>query len=77
MMRRAHRMSALLTLLLCAMRVAAVQTVVAHWEFTTGYDVEKSGTTAIYTPNTLGWSAIANTKWTTQQPYFLPNECGL
>lgn len=70
-------MSALLTLLLCAMRVAAVQTVVAHWEFTTGYNVEKSGTTAIYTPNTLGWSAIANTKWTTQQPYFLPNECGL
>ena len=77
MMRRAHRMLALLTLLLCTMKVAATQTVVAHWEFTTGYDVEKSGTTAIYTPNTLGWSALANTKWTSLQPYFLPNECAL
>ena len=36
---------------------AATHTVVAHWEFTTGYDVEKNGATAIYTPNTLGWSA--------------------
>lgn len=70
-------MLALLTLLLCTMKVAATQTVVAHWEFTTGYDVEKSGTTAIYTPNTLGWSALANTKWTSLQPYFLPNECAL
>ena len=70
-------MLALLTLLLCTMKVAATQTVVAHWEFTTGYDEEKSGTTAIYTPNTLGWSALANTKWTSLQPYFLPNECAL
>ena len=77
MMRRVHRMLALLTLLLCTMKVAATQTVVAHWEFTTGYDVEKNGTTAIYTPNTLGWSALANTQWTTLQPYFLPNECAL
>ena len=57
MMRREHRMLALLTWLLYTMKVAATQTVVAHWEFTTGYDVEKNGTTAIYTPNTLGWSA--------------------
>ena len=77
LMRRVHRMLALLTLLLCTMKVAATQTVVAHWEFTTGYDVEKNGTTAIYTPNTLGWSALANTQWTTLQPYFLPNECAL
>ena len=77
MMRRVHRMLALLTLLLYTMKVAATQTVVAHWEFTTGYDVEKNGTTAIYTPNTLGWSALGNTKWTTLQPYFLPNECAL
>ena len=48
-------MLALLTWLLYTMKVAATQTVVAHWEFTTGYDVEKNGTTAIYTPNTLGW----------------------
>ena len=77
MMRRVHRMLALLTLLLYTMKVAATQTMVAHWEFTTGYDVEKNGTTAIYTPNTLGWSALGNTKWTTLQPYFLPNECAL
>ena len=57
MMRRVHRMLALLTWLLYTMKVAATQTVVAHWEFTTGYDVEKNGATAIYTPNTLGWSA--------------------
>ena len=45
--------------------------------FTTGYEVEKSGTSAFYTPNTLGWSQIANTKWSQTQPYFLPNECAL
>ena len=56
-MRRVHRMLALLTWLLYTMKVAATQTVVPHWEFTTGYDVEKNGTTAICTPNTLGWSA--------------------
>ncbi len=64
-------------LLLCSMSAQAAQSVVAHWEFTTGYDVEKSGTTAVYTPNTLGWSQIANTQWKTLQPYFLPNECAL
>lgn len=67
----------LLTLLLSVMNATAAQTTVARWEFTTGYDVEKNGTTAVYTPNTLGWSQIANTKWTTLQPYFLPNECAL
>lgn len=67
----------LLTLLLSVMNATAAQTTVARWEFTTGYDVEKNGTTAVYTPNTLGWSALANTKWTTLQPYFLPNECAL
>ena len=67
----------LLTLLLSVMNATAAQTTVARWEFTTGYDVEKNGTKAVYTPNTLGWSQIANTKWTTLQPYFLPNECAL
>ncbi len=67
----------LLTLLLSVMNATAAQTTVARWEFTTGYDVEKNGTTAVYTPNTLGWSALANTKWTSLQPYFLPNECAL
>ena len=67
----------LLTLLLSVMNATAAQTTVARWEFTTGYDVEKNGTKAVYTPNTLGWSQIANTKWTTLQPYFLPNECAM
>lgn len=57
--------------------LAAEQTTVAHWEFTTGYDEEKNGGTAIYTPNESGWAASANQKWTTMQPYFLPNSCSL
>lgn len=68
------------TMLMCvlySMQVYAGQTVVANWVFSTGYDAEKSGSTVIYTPNTLGWSQIANTKWSTTQPYFLPNECAL
>ena len=71
------RLSMLLPLLLCTMHAVASQTVVAKWIFSTGYDVEKKGTTAIYRPNALGWSQISNTAWKTVQPYFLPNECGL
>ncbi len=56
---------------------AAEQTTVAHWEFTTGYDESKSGTTAVYTPNDAGWAASANRRWTELQPYFLPNSCAL
>ena len=63
--------------MLTAVNASAARTTVAHWEFTTGYDVEKSGTTAYYSPNVLGWSALANTKWTQLQPYFLPNECAV
>lgn len=70
-------LSMALALILSATTTHAAQTAVAKWVFTTGYDVEKSGTTAIYTPNTLGWSQIANTKWSQTQPYFLPNECAL
>ena len=51
----------LVALLLCAFHASAMQTAVAKWVFSTGYDVEKQGTTATYTPNDLGWSAIANT----------------
>lgn len=57
--------------------VAAEQTTVAHWEFTTGYDVEKDGKTAVYTPNSEGWAATANQKWADQQPYFRPNTSAL
>lgn len=64
-------------LLLFSQTAMASQTAVAKWEFTTGYDAEKQGTTVTYTPNNLGWSAIANTAWKTTQPYFLPNECAL
>ena len=69
--------AALLLLLLCSTRAAASQTAVAKWVFSTGYDVEKKGTIATYTPNTLGWSQISNTAWKSTQPYFLPNECAL
>ena len=69
--------SILLMLLLFSQTAMASQTAVAKWEFTTGYDAEKQGTTVTYTPNNLGWSAIANTAWKTTQPYFLPNECAL
>ena len=67
----------LLVLLQGALTATASQTAVAHWEFTTGYDVVKTGSTAVYTPNNLGWSALANTAWKTTQPYFLPNTCAL
>ena len=67
----------LLMLLLFSQTAMASQTAVAKWEFTTGYDAEKQGTTVTYTPNNLGWSVIANTAWKTTQPYFLPNECAL
>lgn len=53
------------------------QTTVAHWEFTTGYSVESSGSTAVYTPDESGWAASSNERWTTKQPYFLPNSCAL
>lgn len=75
--KRPSRLGLLLMLLLVATGAAASQTVVAKWEFTTGYDSEKDGTAIIFTPNTLGWSHIANTYWNTQQPYFLPNECAM
>ncbi len=68
---------AVLACLLFPVAASAIRTEVAHWEFSTGYDVEKSGTTAVYTPNTLGWSQIANTQWSSTQPYFLPNKCAL
>ena len=69
---------ALLMLFLCLTTAgAATQTAVAKWVFSTGYDVEKSGSIAIYTPNDLGFSALANTAWKTTQPYFRPNECAL
>ena len=67
----------LFLLLLAATNVTASRTTVAQWVFSTGYDVEKSGSTATYTPNALGWSTIANTAWKTTQPYFLPNACAL
>ncbi len=56
---------------------AAEQTTVAHWEFTTGYDQEKNGTTAVYTPNDLGWSASSNEYWTKLQPYVRPNSSAM
>ena len=56
---------------------AADQAIVAHWEFTSGYDVAKTGSKGVYTPNNDGWTASANEKWTTIQPYFLPNSCAL
>lgn len=57
--------------------MAVEQTVVAHWEFTTGYDETKDGSAAIYTPNDAGWSASANQQWSSKQPYFLPNSCSM
>ena len=60
------------------MSVSAVeQATVVHWEFTTGYDVAKTGTTAVYTPNEDGWSESENVYWTKLHPYFLPNTCAL
>ena len=72
-----YQVLAVLLAILSWQRVEASRTEVAKWVFTTGYEVEKSGTSAFYTPNTLGWSQIANTKWSQTQPYFLPNECAL
>lgn len=67
----------LLAALLSAADVSAAPTTVAKWVFSTGYDVEKKGSTAVYSPNTLGWSALPNTSWKSVQPHFLPNECAL
>jgi len=66
-----------LTALAPATALAAEQATVAHWEFTTGYDVEKTGDTAVYTPNESGWSALANESWSKLKPYFRPNSCAL
>lgn len=74
------KMKAALTMLAClssSTAALAIQTEVAHWEFSTGYDMEKTGTTAVFTPNTLGWAHIANTPWSSTQPYFQPNHCAL
>lgn len=51
---------------------AAEQTVVAHWDFSGGYDESKSGTTSVFTPNSAGWAAIPNVYWSQKQPVFLP-----
>lgn len=56
---------------------AAEQSVVAHWEFTSGYDEVKDGTIAIYTPNNAGWAASGNVAWKTIQPLVRPNTCAL
>ena len=64
-------------LMLSSLVSMARQTAVAKWVFDTGYDVDKKGTSATYTPNKLGWSQLANTAWKNLQPYFLPNECAL
>jgi len=68
---------ALLIALLHAATAAAGRTTVAKWVFSTGYDVVKKGSTATYTPNTIGWSKLPNTYWSQTQPYFLPNECAM
>ena len=57
--------------------MAAEQTTVAHWEFTTGYDEVKNGNTVTYTPDNSGWAASANQKWSDMRPCFLPNSCAL
>lgn len=56
---------------------AADQATVAHWEFTTGYDQVKDGSTAVYTPNDDGWTALPNTYWKNLQPYFRPNSSAM
>lgn len=56
---------------------AADQTTVAHWEFTTGYNETKNGTTAVYVPNDAGWTASANQNWSKLQPFFQPNTCAM
>lgn len=68
---------AMLSVLIPAAASGVEQTTVAHWEFTTGYDEAKTGSTAVYTPNESGWAASANQKWTALRPYFLPNSCAL
>lgn len=57
--------------------VAAEQTTVVHWEFTSGYSETKDGVSAVYTPDESGWTASANQKWSALQPYFLPNVSAL
>lgn len=71
------KLTLMVAMLSTTVTVFASQSVVAKWFFSTGYDVEKSGTIATYTPNDLGWSQIANVAWKTTQPVFLPNECAL
>lgn len=56
---------------------AAEQTTVAHWEFTTGYDTETSGSSVFFTPNSEGWASTGNEYWSKKQPYFRPNACAL
>ena len=77
MRKKIIKLTLMMAMLCSTVSAFASQSVVAKWFFSTGYDVEKSGTTATYKPNDLGWSQIANVAWKSLQPAFLPNECAL
>lgn len=71
-------LSSIITALFIPLTIHAVeQTTVAHWEFTTGYDESKDGSTVTLTPNDLGWAASANQKLTTVKPFIRPNSCAM
>ena len=62
---------------LCTLQYAlctAQQTPQIHWVFNTGYTVERTGNTAIYTPDSTGWVAVSSRYCSTEKPYFRPNE---
>lgn len=71
-LKRVMTVSALL-LLMSRPVGAAVQTTVASWVFSEGWDTESSGQVVTYTPDGSGWQSIGNTSWKTRQPVFLPN----
>lgn len=54
---------------------AAVQSAVASWYFSEGWEAETTSSVITYTPDGSGWKELANTKWGTKQPCFLPNKC--
>ena len=74
-MKRALLSVVILFMSMATALAAAVETPLAKWVFSTGYDSSTEGTVITYKPNNSAWTAIANTSWASKQAHILPNEC--
>lgn len=74
MIQKLTKCAVLALLTLCTVSLKAQQTTQINWVFNTGYSVERTGATAIYTPDSTGWVAVSSRYCSTEKPYFRPNE---